>query len=54
MSIWWIVLAFVVGGYAGMLLQALRATAATREKTTARALRSLDLDGLSPLNVETR
>jgi hypothetical protein len=54
MSIWWVVGAFVVGGYAGMLLHALLTMAATREKATAIALRSLDVDGISPLNVETR
>jgi RsiW-degrading membrane proteinase PrsW (M82 family) len=54
MSIWWIVGAFLVGGYAGMLLHALLTMAATREKAAARALRSLDVDGLSSLNVETR
>ena len=54
MSVWWLVGAFVVGGYAGMLLHALLTMAATREKATARALRSLDVDGLSSLNAETR
>jgi RsiW-degrading membrane proteinase PrsW (M82 family) len=54
MSIWWLVGAFLVGGYAGMLLHALLTMAATRERASGRALRSLDLDGLSPLNVETR
>ena len=54
MSIWWVVGAFVVGGYAGMLLHALLTMAATREKATARALRSLEVDGISSLNVETR
>ena len=52
MSIWWVVGAFVVGGYAGMLLHALLTIAATREKATASALRSLDVDGLSSLNAE--
>ena len=52
MSIWWMVGAFAVGGYAGMLLHALLTIAATREKATAGALRSLDVDGLSSLNAE--
>jgi hypothetical protein len=54
MSIWWMVGAFVVGGYAGMLLHALLTMAATRDKAAIRALRSLDVEGLSSLNVETR
>ena len=52
MSIWWMVGAFAVGGYAGMLLHALLTIAATREKATAGALRSLDVDGLSSLKAE--
>ena len=54
MSIWWMVGAFVVGGYAGMLLHALLTMTAKRENAAASALRSLDLDGISSLNAVTR
>ncbi len=51
-SIWWVVLAFVLGGYAGMLAFALMSMAAKEEVQAVKARDSVERDGLGPVHLE--
>ena len=53
MSIGWLIVAFLAGGYAGMLLMALMQATARRERTMT-TMESLTRGGLSPLDVVTQ
>jgi hypothetical protein len=53
-SIWWVILAFVLGGYAGMLVFALMGMAAREEVQGVRANEALEQDSLGPVPLEAR
>ena len=53
MSIGWLIAAFIMGGYLGMLLMGLMQAAARRERTVT-TMEILARGGLSPLDVATR
>ncbi|MDQ2963163.1 MAG: hypothetical protein M3R31_08420 [Pseudomonadota bacterium] len=52
MSIWWVVGAFVLGGYAGMLMFALMSMAARESEQAVKAKEAVERDGLGPANLE--
>ncbi len=51
-SIWWVVLAFVLGGYAGMLAFALMSMAAREEVQAVKTSDRVERDGLGPVHLE--
>jgi hypothetical protein len=51
-SIWWVILAFVLGGYAGMLAFALMSMAAREEVQAVKSSASVEHDGLGPVHLE--
>jgi len=51
-SAWWLVAAFMVGGFAGTLVLALMAVASSEEDQGARAEESIARDGLGPVGLE--
>ncbi len=53
MSFWWVVGAFVLGGYAGMLVLALMSMAAREDEQAVKAKEAVERDGLGLANLET-
>ncbi len=51
-SIWWVVLAFVLGGYAGMLVFALLSMARREEAQAVKAKEIVERDGLGPVHLK--
>ncbi len=51
-SIWWVIGAFVLGGYAGMLVFALMSMAAREDLQAAKAREAVARDGLGPVPLE--
>ena len=51
-SIWWVVLAFLVGGFAGLLALSLVAMARSEGDRAVKAQRRLEREGLSPLKLD--
>jgi len=51
-SIWWVIGAFVAGGYAGMLVFALMSMAAREDVQAVKARDALERDGLGPVPLE--
>jgi len=51
-SIWWVAAAFVLGGYAGMLVIALTAMARSESDLGASASEAIDRDGVPPVTLE--
>ena len=51
-SAWWLVVAFMVGGFAGTLVLALMAVASSEQDRGARVEESITRDGLGPVGLE--
>lgn len=51
-SLWWVVAAFVLGGWAGMTVFALMAMASREDEDQRRADEALERDGLGPVHLE--
>lgn len=51
-SIWWVIGAFVLGGYAGMLVFALMSVAAREDVQAVKARDVVARDGLGPVPLE--
>jgi len=51
-SIWWVLLAFVLGGYGGMLVLALMGMAAREELQGDSVADAVERDGLGPVPLE--
>ena len=51
-SIWWVLLAFVLGGYGGMLVLALMGMAAREELQGDSVADAIERDGLGPVHLE--
>ena len=51
-SAWWVVVAFLVGGFAGTLVLALMAVASSEDDLGARSEESIARDGLGAVGLE--
>jgi len=51
-SIWWVALAFVLGGFAGLLIYAFMDTSAGQSERAARADEDVRRTGLGDVNLE--
>ena len=51
-SAWWLVLAFMVGGFAGTLVLAMMAVASSEQDLSARSEDAVARDGLSAVGLE--
>ena len=51
-AIWWVVSAFLIGGYAGMLVFALMSMTAREGERAVKADKAVERDRLGPANLE--
>lgn len=51
-AIWWVVSAFLIGGYAGMLVFALMSMTAREGERGVKADKAVERDRLGPVNLE--